>query len=441
VPELDNRSLQQTAWHLDSRDYRGSLLPRTDIRATEAWEISDRGAGARVAVIDSTLQWDHPDLINQLACPDVPAAMALPEETCGYDFVDADGDTRLSEAELNVLKPGFQDSFRLDDRQLLAAYPDLAESLGDMPPSQKAPVIRDYLRYRVEANFHGTWAAGVIAAQSSAGGLTGVAPEADILPVRVFDLAGFTSIERLIEATGYAAARDVDVINLSLGSLLPSEALTHHLFDLLDQYPDLVIVASAGNSNLDGVGFPAAIPGVLSVGATTLAGERAPYSTYGGQLDVVAPGGDLRLGARGGILTTGGTWLPELWEGMAKPRSPWGYGVDPLGQYVRVQGTSFAAPNVTGVVALMRGEEAGRQLNREELLTRLLAASSPDALSLSEHDRKHYRLQRELGFGTVFNLPFVRRSGIHQPPEPIGAEQYYFGAGLVDALRAIEAVQ
>ncbi|NEZ68293.1 peptidase S8 [Leptolyngbyaceae cyanobacterium CCMR0082] len=439
-PNADT-SLQQTAWHLDSRHYRGNRLPRTDIHATEAWEISNRGAGVNVAVIDSTIQWDHPDLINQLACPNISADTALPDETCGYDFVEADGDTRLSEAEIEILKPKFQDSFRLSDQQLLANYPGLVQMLGDMRSSEKARIIRGYLRYQVEVNFHGTWTAGVITANSPGDGLIGVAPDAKILPVRVFDLAGFTSTERLIEATGYAAARGVDVINLSLGSLIPSEAFTHHLFDLLDRYPNLVIVASAGNSNLDGVGFPAAIPGVLSVGATTLDGERASYSTYGGQLDIVAPGGDLWLGARGGILTTGGTWLPELWEGLSIPQSAWGYGVDPLGKYVRVEGTSFAAPNVAGVVALMRGEDVGSRLSREELLERLLATASHEALSLSESDHKHYRLQKELGFGTVFDIPFVRRSGIYEPSAPIDAEQYYFGAGVVNALQAVESVQ
>ncbi len=430
------------AWHLDRRPYRGQLLPRIDVQATEAWEIGKRGQGATVAVIDSTIQWDHPDLIHQVACLADEAAALLPGEDCGYDFVEEDGDTRLSEAELALLQPVFQDSFMLSDRDLLDKYADLAFWLQGLPRARQAQIIRDYLRWMVEVNFHGTWSAGVVAAQSPTGeGLLGVAPEAQILPVRVFDLDGYTSTARLIEATGYAAARGVDVINMSLGGLLPSTAFTNHLFELQDQYPNLVMVASAGNSNLDGAGFPAAIPGVLSVGATNMEGRRAPYSNYGGQLDVVAPGGDLSVSDRGGLLTTGGTWLPALWEGMELPTRPWGYGLDPLGQYVRVQGTSFSAPTVAGGVALMRSEDPNYRLSREQLLARLTAAASYEALSLSAAEQHHYRLQKSLGFGTVLYFPFVRPSGIYSPATPVSAEQYYFGAGLVNALRAVQAMQ
>ena len=436
--------LRAQAWHLDSRPYRGQLLPRTDVQAPEAWAISRRGQGLKVAVSDSTIQWDHPDLVNQTVCLQETDAALLPGEACGYDFVDEDGDTRLSEAELEELRPGFQDSFLLTDRELLRQHGDWVDSLWlqGLPQSQQAQIIRRFLRFRVEVNFHGTWSAGVIAAQSTTGkGLLGVAPEAKILPVRVFDLDGYTSTSRLIEATGYAAARGVDVINLSLGGLMPSEAMVNHLFEVQDQYPNLVIVASAGNSNLDGVGFPAAIPGVLSVGATTLEGQRAPYSNYGGQLDVVAPGGDLSLSDRGGILTTGGTWLPALWEGMERPTQRWGYGLDPVGEYVRVQGTSFSAPTVAGVVALMRGEDPHHRLDREQLITRLTGTATYDALTLSAADQAHYRLQRELGFGSVLDVPYVRPSGIYATQAPVSSEQYYFGAGLVNALRAVEAMQ
>ena len=92
-----------------------------------------------------------------------------------------------------------------------------------------------------------------------------MAPNAKILPVRVFGLGGEITRAILIEAIGYSAARGADVINLSLGSLLPTQAEADQIFSVLDARPDLVIVAAAGNGNLDGAGYPVAIPGVLSV--------------------------------------------------------------------------------------------------------------------------------------------------------------------------------
>jgi subtilisin family serine protease len=106
-----------------------------------------------------------------------------------------------------------------------------------------------------------------------------------------------------------------------------------------------------------------------------------------------------------------------------------------------VEGTSFSAPTVAGVVALMRGEDPNQRLDRQELITRLTGTATYDALTLSATDQAHYRLQRELGFGTVFDLPYLRPSGIYEPQAPVSAEQYYFGAGLVNALRAVQAMQ
>ena len=437
---------QAQAWHLDSRPYRGQLLPRTDVQAPEAWSLGQRGRQVTVAVIDSTIQWDHPDLVNQVMCLEEGDEPLIPGETCGYDFVEEDGDTRLSPAEIEALRPGFQDSFQLSDRDLLRQYPDLARRFGHLPHRQQVAQVRTLLRQRVESTFHGTRVAGVIAAQGEAGnGLMGVAPQAQILPVRVFDRHGGTTTARLIEATGYAAARGVDVINLSIGALIPHPTLTQHLFALQDAYPNLVIVAAAGNDNLDGASFPAGIPGVISVGATTLDGQRAPYSNYGAQVDLVAPGGDMSRGERGGILTTSGTWIPALWEGLALPEQ----GDASTGYYARVQGTSFAAPAVAGVVALMRSEDPHHRVSREDLITRLKASASYEATSLTEADQAHYRLQKALGVNTVFlpNAPFgfgrsfSRGTGIYQPQTPVSAEQYYFGAGLVNALRAVQAMQ
>ncbi|MBW4651002.1 MAG: S8 family serine peptidase [Kastovskya adunca ATA6-11-RM4] len=433
-------------WHLNSTPRRGQLLPRTDVRATESWKNSNQGEGVVVAVIDSLIQWDHPDLAKNVY-ESAKVEEPLPGEVHGWDFSSGGGgdpDTRLSEEELDVMRPDFQKSFALSSDELLKEYPRLARALKSYYPDasrgQLASMLRNYLRSRVASEFHGTWSAGVIAANPQDNtGVVGVAPHAKFLPVRVFGLGGQITPDALIEAVGYSAARDVDVINMSLGGLLPVEDLTQQIFEVLEANPQLAIVASAGNESLDGVGFPAAIPGVISVGATNLTGNRSFYSSYGGRLDVVAPGGDISTSAGGGILTTGGTGVEGFWEGISLPDYSWGVALDPLGNYVQVQGTSFSAPTVSGVVALMKGENGG--LSRDRVSTILQETSNYEGLTLTKADENHYRLQAAIGFGTAEDFSFLRPSGIFQPNQPVSAQQYFFGSGLVNAQAAVEAAK
>ncbi|MBD2413979.1 peptidase S8 [Nostoc calcicola FACHB-389] len=435
-------------WHLNSTPRRGQLLARTDIRATEAWNKSNGGRGVVVAVIDSLIQWDHPDLVkNTYKSGDRPDK--LPGEEYGWDFSsqgEGDPDTRLNSQELAQIQAEFQDTFKLPSDQLLKKYQQLSDTLKQRYPkasaSEIAHRIRNLIQTEIGSEFHGTWAAGIIAANSEdKAGILGVAPDTQILPVRVFGLRGAINTASLSEAIGYAASRNVDVINMSLGGLLPDEGLTEQIFDVLDANRNLVIVASAGNENLDGVGFPAGIPGVVSVGATNLTGNRTFYSSYGGGLDLVAPGGELQNSLSGGILTTGGTWLDGFWQGMPVPDYAWGLALDPLGKYVQVQGTSFSAPIVSGVVALMKGEDPKRRLSREEIVSILNKTATYDGLKLSKADANRYRLQKEVGFGTVVDAPVSRPSGIFPKAKPVSALEYFFGRGLVNADAAVQAVR
>lgn len=433
-------------WHLNSTPQRGKYSSRIDLRATEAWKNSKGGDGVVVAVIDSLIQWDHPDLIDNVYNT-ANAKDKLPNEVSGWDFTGENGgdpDTRISTEEVAKLRADFQSTFQLSNVQLNKRYEQWVQMIksrnSKISEAAIATIIRNYIRGDIASEFHGTWSAGVIAAHSKNDeGIFGVAPNAKILPVRVFGLNGEISSTNLVEAVGYASDRGAQVINMSLGGLLPDQELTDQIFQILDNNPNLVIVASAGNESLDGVGFPSAIPGVLSVGSTNISGNRSFYSSFGGRLDVVAPGGETHQNALGGVLTTGGTWVSSFWEGIDAPKYTWEPALDALGKYVRVQGTSFSAPNVAGVVALMRGENAN--INRENLIAILKRTSSYEGLEISSSDANKYRLQAAIGFSTVQNFPFVRPSGIYTPPTPISAMQYYFGSGLVNAEAAVKAVQ
>jgi len=456
-PKIDTAfpsTLFPLAWHLDSTPQRGRLQPRTDIRANTAWNESDGGEGVVVAIIDSLIQWDHPDLAQNLySTQNHPNR--YPGEEYGWDFtsgaancpdrasdscVPGDPDTRISDAEIALLQPHLQNTFQLSDAELLETYSSLATQIRESYPSltstRAASIIRNVIRGDISSEFHGTWSAGVVAAHPQGGeGAIGVAPRAKILPVRVFGVEGEITTARLIEAVGYAADRGADVINMSLGSAVPDQAFVNQIFAILDEYPELVIIASAGNSSVDGVGFPAATPGVLSVGATNLEGQRTYYSSYGGGLDVVAPGGETNLFQQGGILTTGGTWVDGFWNGLEVPPYGWGVALDPMGKYVQVQGTSFSAPAVSGVVALMKG--VNPSLGRDRLLEVLRETASYEGLTLTRADLNRYRLQREVGL----TLMADRVSGLFPFPEPISPQEYFFGAGLVDAAAAVQAVR
>jgi len=414
-----------------------SLIPRTDMHVTDAWKHSNGGRGVVVAVIDSIIQWDHPDLVNSLYT--VKAADKCPGEVYGWNFsVDGDSidpcengnaDTRISPTELAILKSKFQDTFQLSDTELVDKYPQDALSVKQQNPnyslSEIADVVRRQIRtYEVGAEFHGTYVSGTIAAKPQNGeGLVGVAPNAQILPVRIFGLNGSYTPSAYIEAIGYAADRGADIINLSLGSSLPEQGEEEAIAEVLKAHPKLVIVAAAGNENSNQVSFPAAYPGVVAVGATNILGNRAPYSNYGKGLDVVAPGGDLDTpGLLGGIPTTGGTWLDAFWEGLPDPTSRWSPVIDSRGKYWWVQGTSFSSPEVAGVLALMKGEDPHRRLSRERLVSILKSTASYEGLSISDEDASSYRSKAE-------------KSDLDKD------KQYFFGSGLVNADAAIRAVK
>ena len=452
-------------WHLDSRRSQTSPGPRTDVRAPEAWTKSRSGKGALVAVIDSAIQWDHPDLRSNLY--EVPQTLSdlMPQERYGWDFssmgnlitcnssktncAPGDPDTRIDATEVATLRPTFQSAFQ-SDAQILKTYAELADRIQKQlkySPQQAAELIRRIILNEISGEFHGTWVSGVIAASpQETGGVVGVAPNARLLPVRVFGLGGEITGAILMEAIGYSAVRGADVINMSLGSLLPTQAEADVIFSVLDANPKLVIVAAAGNENVDGAGYPAAIPGVLSVGATNLEGNRSYFSNFGRRIDVTAPGGDTSLGKRGGILTTGGTWVPGFWEGIQAPSYSWGPTIDTVGKYVQVQGTSFSSPVVAGVVALMKGEDPDRKLTRDQILEMVRQTASYQPLKVTKADENRYRLQKGVpstvipgGYGNLIaSLP-----GTIDPTQlkTLEIQPFYFGKGLVNAEAAVLAVQ
>ncbi|MFJ4619251.1 type VII secretion-associated serine protease mycosin [Streptomyces sp. NPDC088812] len=177
---------------------------------------------------------------------------------------------------------------------------------------------------------HGTKVAGIIAARPADGtGFVGLAPEATIIPIQQNDAEGHGTTETLATAIRYAIQAKAAVINISQdtsNAVKPTSDLEKAIDEALDQ--KIVVVASAGN---DGVGgnvketYPASYDGVLAVAASDRNNERASFSQSGDFVGVAAPGVDM-------ISTV------------------------PQGGHCSDNGTSFSAPYVAGVAALIKAK-------------------------------------------------------------------------------------
>jgi membrane-anchored mycosin MYCP len=199
---------------------------------------------------------------------------------------------------------------------------------------------------------HGTAVASIIAASPARGvGFRGVAPDARILPVRITDRelsdgGQPTPINPDVVAQGirYAADHGAKVINLSLSGHGDYRAIGDAV--AYARSKDVLVVAAVGNRADQGPmpSFPAEYEGVLGVGSLTIGGERASGSQAGPYVDIMAPGEDVLAAAR-----VGGH---DYWAG-----------------------TSFAAPFVAGVAALVRS--AWPDLTAPEVAARILATAGP----------------------------------------------------------------
>lgn len=194
------------------------------VRAHEVWPVT-RGEGINVAVLDTGIDWNHPDL---------SAAYA---------------------GGVNIL---------------------------------------DVTKSPMDDNKHGTHVAGIIAATDNEFGVVGAAPGVKLWNVKVLDVTGkgydeYTAagIDWVVEQQRLYGGRWV--INMSLGSASRGGNLEREAVDRALAL-GVVLIAAAGNRGTDFLDYPAAYPGVIAVGAVGEDGARAEFSSWGGRMEIVAPG-------------------------------------------------------------------------------------------------------------------------------------------------------
>lgn len=244
-------------WAMDNsgQSIRGIAgRPDADTDTADAWD-ANIGGGVVVAVIDTGVDRDHPDLAA--ATWRNPGESGSGRETNGFDD-DLNG--------------------RVDD---WSGWDFVGE---DGNPADE--------------NGHGTHVAGTIGAQrGNAIGVAGVADGSQLMALRVLDADGSGSVADVIQAYAYASAEGARVVNLSLGSSQSSRAER----DAIAAFSSMLFVAAAGNGGSDGVGddndldpeYPCAylLPNVVCVAASDNRDRLASFSNYGEvAVDLAAPG-------------------------------------------------------------------------------------------------------------------------------------------------------
>ncbi|MFZ5446942.1 MAG: S8 family peptidase [Myxococcota bacterium] len=243
------------------------------INAEQAWDVS-KGKGVVVAVLDTGIAWENHDDFTQV--PDLDGQRFVE----GWDFVNDD-------------------------------------------------------QHANDDHGHGTHVAGTIAqATDNDEGVAGVAFEATLMPVKVLDHFGSGNTADIADAIRWAADHGAKVINMSLGGGGRSAVMEHAVE--YARAKGVVVVCAAGNGGRGVVEYPAAYPHSFAVAAVGPSGAKAPYSSWGKELDIAAPGGDKSQGEAAGVI-----------QNTIDPQDV------SQSVYASYQGTSMATPHVAGVAALL----------------------------------------------------------------------------------------
>lgn len=372
VAELSNDPLIEFAqpnyyYHLDIvpddpfyanfRSEDGSLYPNSlqrwiyngigankNINGEAAWELTTGRPDVVIAVIDSGILLNHPDL--------APNIWRNPGEIPG-NGIDDDGNGFVDDVNGWDFRGNVHKGRSQPDND---PNPDLGDGLDD--DNSKGPD---------DNTFHGTFVAGVVGAPGNDGkGVAGVCWHCQLMALKVFTDDGFATDADIADAVTYAANHGAAVINMSLNGSAPSPVQRRAVNFAHAQ--GVVIVAAAGNENSSKVRFPAGFEHVIAAGASDYAGDfpftvngqpvipdingRASFSEFGpGAVDVVAPG-----------YAYGTTVLSVADQQLGMGRAG-------DAQYRFGRGTSFSTPLIAGLAALMisRTKDLGLSISNDQV--------------------------------------------------------------------------
>ena len=296
-----NDSLYSRQWSLPV-----SQLP-------QAWDIEQGDSDIIVGVIDTGIDYFHPEIQGQLWI---------------NDQEDLNGDKHLNELDLNGIDDdgnGYIDDVIGWDFTNAPQFPDEGDYLDpDNDPMDEYP------------GGHGTPIAGIIAALTNNQlGMAGIAPGVRVMNLRAGTAAGYLEEDDVAEAIIYAVDNECKVINMSFGDVVFSYLLKEAVDYGYSR--GVLFVASAGNSGTQQLHYPASYDQTIAVGATDQEGNLAPFSNYGSKIDLVAPGQNI-------------------------------LSLSTIGGFGEFSGTSFSAPIVSGILALLWSQEvtaSGQQIRSQ----------------------------------------------------------------------------
>lgn len=284
------------------------------IQSEPAWDITKGTNTIKIGVIDTGIDYTHPDLKTSIW-------INTPEDINGNGIFDPKP----------ISQGGDLDGIDQDNN----GYVD--DVIGyDFTHQPRFPFGGDYLfedPIPFDDNGHGTLVTGIISAAHNDIGIAGIAPNCKIVVLRAFSASGIGEDDDIARAIIYAADNNIPILNFSFGDVYPS-VLMHDVIQYAYQ-KNITMIASAGNGIGDDPHYPSNFSEVISVSASDFSSTTNTeflwqFSGYGINVDLCAPG------AR--IYTT--AWYDSL------STNPSYYGT--------FNGTSTAAPMVTGAVALLK---------------------------------------------------------------------------------------